>query len=155
MRGLAFHPFLGATPPAQGGMSNTGCRVVLVSLYGPLPDSHLFAVLFGSTVDIISVSLHWLLLETETDTHSAYCACFGRLHSCSSWTRCDVAPSFCTGTDQLDLPVVADQFPMVQIFLHKVPFLVTVMPVVGAWTPQFRTCTVFTVVDTPSLRQTV
>ena len=86
-----FHLFLlceqrhSASP---GRNTNTGRRVVLVSLYClsyltvtcplfPWFDSGYYLRRFA----LASVG-------TETGTHSAYCACFERFHRCSSWTRC-------------------------------------------------------------------
>ena len=89
MRGLASpHPILGATPPAQGQYTNSGCRVVHVSLYGP---SYLTV-----TCSLFSLVRQWILFTSvyigfcwNRDRYAqCYCACFWRLHICSSWTRC-------------------------------------------------------------------
>ena len=81
-------PQFGCYTASPGQYTNTGCRVVLVSLYGPsflTVTCSLFSWFDSGYYLRQSTSAS---VGTETDTHSAYCACFGRLHSCSSWTRC-------------------------------------------------------------------
>ena len=133
------------------------CRASL-SLRPLVPDSHLFAVLFGSTVDTIYVSLHRLQWEQRQIR-----TVFTVLVSGDSTDavpgqgvlalRCaTIGAGFCP-----DIPVVAQrQFPMVQLFMLIVQFsykAAEVPVVVQRQVPQFRSCSSFTVVDTPVIAQ--
>ena len=81
-------PHLGCYTASPGRYTNTGRRVVLVSLYGLsylTVTCSLFSW-FDSGYNLRQSTL--ASVGTETGTHSASCACFERLHRCSSWTRC-------------------------------------------------------------------
>ena len=105
----------------------------MLSLRPLLTGSHLFAVLFGSTVDTFYVSLQWLV--GGVDKVCLHFVVQRQVPGCP------------------DIPVVAQrQFPMVQLFMLMVQFSdkVVVVPVVGQrQVPQFRSCSSSTVVDTP------
>ena len=150
-------PHFGCYTASPGRYTNTGCRVVLVSLYGPLyltVTCSLFSLFDSGYFLRQSTSAS---VGTETDTHSATVLVSG--DSTVAVPGQGVLAHRCATTGAgpfLDLSVVAQrQFPMVQLFLLKVQFSdkVAVMPVVGQrQVPQFRSCS-FTVVDTPVVAQ--
>ena len=118
---------------SPGRYTNTGRRVVLVSLYGLscLTVTCSLFPWFDSGYNLRQSTL--ASVGTETGTHSAYCACFERFHRCSSWTK-GVLALRCATTGagfRLDIPVVAQrQFPMVHLFMLLVQFSDKVVDVV-------------------------
>ena len=124
---------------SPGRYTNTGRRVVLVSLFGLIvPDSHLFAVLLGLTVDTIYVSLLWLLWE-QRQVLTVLTVLVSR-DSTDAVPGQGVLALRCATTGagfRPDIPVVAQrQFTMVHLFMLMVQFSdkVVVVPVVGLTT---------------------
>ena len=140
-------PHLGCYTASPGRYTNTGCRVVLVSLYGPSYLTVSCSLFSGFTVDTFYVTLQRLLWE-QRQTRTV-------LTVLVSGDSTDAVPGqgvfalrcattgagFCP-----DIPVVAQrQFTMVQLFMLMVQFsdkVVEVPVVVQRHGPDHRDFTV-------------
>ena len=101
------------------------------------------------TCSLFSLVRQWILFTSvyigfcwNRDRYAqCYCACFGRLHSCSSWTRCCAT----TGAGPfLDPPCCgAEAVLHGHLFLLKVQRLLLCPLLVNDRCPQFRRCSFY------------